>query len=544
MNVIFCTQGKTLDLFFMLALAMRKFADLEKVGFYVADSRYFDAFRKKKPEIESDKYFLLKEWEIVRDSQHIKPDMAFLEEYENKFGNPFLWNALVADRRIYFGKRYAYVQDYQPRFNHERMLSILQLGLKRMDDFFQKVQPDLIVSFQCVTIGEYLSYLFAKAKKIQILNLRPTRIQNYFYAGESVYEPSEHLKEAFKDFFIKGIEDSLKQKALSYLQGVKVNHAMYEGVVPSSNKPFSPPRQKRNFLQPVSSLAGLVIGEYKYRFGEYRHDNHISGFIGPFIGQKIIRPWRAELMKRAFRKIYVNPKDLPQLNYAFFPLHTEPEVTLSVYSKPYLNQIEVARLISHNLPVGMKLVIKEHPWSIGKRPLGYYRKLLKIPNVLLADPRLKSRELIDHSKLVIVIAGSIAFEGMILNKPAIILGHAPFEFLPSSMLRHITDPNMLGNEIHDLMQNYKYNEEALLSYIAAVIDNSVPLDFYSRLIGRPGVYRDNSANIIIDEDKEREVQIYRLSEYLFARYKYFQCLVEQENKNNFQEDPFLQRIKK
>ena len=66
---------------------------------------------------------------------------------------------------------------------------------------------------------------------------------------------------------------------------------------------------------------------------------------------------------------YVKNQDLKNINYAFFPLHTEPEVTLLVYSKPYMNQIEAIRLISHNLPIGMKLIVKEHPWNIGKRKI-------------------------------------------------------------------------------------------------------------------------------------------------------------------------------
>jgi hypothetical protein len=202
------------------------------------------------------------------------------------------------------------------------------------------------------------------------------------------------------------------------------------------------------------------------------------------------------------------------LHYAFFPLHTEPEVTLLVHSKPYLNQIEAVRLLSHNLPVGMKLVVKEHPWSIGKRPLSYYRKLLEIPNVMLAHPSMKSRELISHSQLITVIAGSIGFEGLMLNKPVIVLGGAPFSFLSSSMIRHISNPNLLGDQIRDLLENYQFKEEALLCYIAAVMSSSVRVDFYSRLIGRQGVYREDLHEQDSDEDKEREIQIERLARYL------------------------------
>ncbi|MHC4677069.1 MAG: capsular polysaccharide export protein, LipB/KpsS family [Planctomycetota bacterium] len=491
---------------------------LKKKGFYVADSSFFNQFKKKCPEIESDSFCLLKEWDIIRESKQARPDLPLLERYEKKIGQPFLWNALVADRRIYFGKRYAYDQDYASRFSHERMLSILQAGLRRMEALFDEVRPDFIVSFHCVTIGEYLSYLFARSRNIPILNLRPTRIRNYFYAGEGITEPSDHLRKTYEEMLKSGIAPPLREQAVEYLQEVRETHALYEGVVPPSNKPpaLAGAGRKTSGSSRVRKVIALLDREYKYRFGEYRDDNHISGYIRPWIGRKMVRPCRARLMDSRFSGLYVKSEGLPLLDYAFFPLHTEPEVTLSVYSKPYLNQIEAVRLLSHNLPVGTKLLVKEHPWSIGKRPLGYYRKLLDIPNVSLADPNLTSRELISHSRLVAVIAGSIGFEGLMLNKPVVVLGGAPFSFLSSSMIRHISNPNLLGDEIRDLLENYQFVEKSLLSYIAAVMSNSVRVDFYSRLIGREGVYREDLQRQDIDEDQEREVQFERLARYLVS----------------------------
>jgi hypothetical protein len=308
----------------------------------------------------------------------------------------------------------------------------------------------------------------------------------------------------------------VKDKAIKYLQEAQRTHAMYEGVIPTSNKPPGNRSLRKNLLSllKVKGLIRLLVGEYKYRFGEYRHDNHISGYIGPFLGQRVIRPWRARLMDRFFNNLYVRAKDLRFLNYAFFPLHSEPEVTLNVYSKPYLNQIEAIRLFSHNLPVGLKLVVKEHPWSIGKRPLSYYRKLLDIPNVMIAHPSLKSRELISNSRLITVISGSIGFEALMLKKPVVVLGRAPFNFLPKSMIRHADSPGRLGNDIRDLLEHYEYNEEALLSYISAVIKESVPVDFYSKLLGRKGTYSPTA----VKGDREAQESEHMKHINLLARY--------------------------
>jgi len=520
MNALFLTQSSSLDMFFYLMQAVKEIIPLNKVGFYVADSRFFKQFTQKCPEIEMGKFFLLKEWEIIRESIGIKPDIYILERYEREIGQPYLWNALVADRRIYLGKKYAYAQDYHPRFSHEQMMAILQVGLERMEKFFNEVQPNFIVFFQCNTLGEYLSFLFAQARNIQILNLRPTRIKNYIYAGESVLEPSDRLKKTYNQFLNNGIEPSLRDEAFEYLQEARSIHAKYEGIVPPSSKPpgIRTIRKTMISLLNVKGLVRFIIGEYKCRFGEYRYDNHISGFIGPLVNQRIIRPWRARLMDRRFLKMYIKSTDLPQLNYAFFPLHTEPEVTLCVYSKPYLNQIEAIRLFSHNIPVGMKLLVKEHPWSIGKRPLSYYRKLLEIPNVLLAHPSLNSRELISHARIITAIAGSMGFEAIILKKPVVVLGRTPFSILPGNMIRHASNPDRLGNDIRHLLENYEYDEGALLSYISAVMKDSVPVDYYSKLIRRKGVYSPGGNN---DDQKaqeeERMKHISRLAQYIGHR---------------------------
>ena len=71
------------------------------------------------------------------------------------------------------------------------------------------------------------------------MNLRPTRIENFVYAGESILEPFERLAETYDRFLKGGIEASLKEKAASYVGQVRSTHSMYEGAVPTSGKPHA-----------------------------------------------------------------------------------------------------------------------------------------------------------------------------------------------------------------------------------------------------------------------------------------------------------------
>ena len=411
MNTIFLCQSNRIDLFHNCSQKIFEKNKKSKFGFFVTDSRIYNDYKKNNKLNES---YILKEWEIIKEAKSVNIDYDYISKYEKSLGDPFLWNSILSDRRIYLGKKYSFLQDYKSRFNHDEILAILQVSLFRLEELFKKTKPKCIVTFQCVTLCEYLSYLFALKKNIIFLNLRPTRIENYIYASEGINEPSLDLKNTYEKIIVS--KEKFHEKTEKYFLTTKQKNAMYEGVIPPSSKsPFSlnhGKKIKRNIFSPIK-IKKLLYDELSYRFGELKYDIQVSGPFESIINQFLLRPLRNRKINKYLKSKYVKNQDLKNINYAFFPLHTEPEVTLLVYSKPYMNQIEAIRLISHNLPIGMKLIVKEHPWNIGKRKIGYFKKLLQIPNVLIASPELSSRDLINHSKIVAVISGSIAFESII-----------------------------------------------------------------------------------------------------------------------------------
>ena len=530
LNTIFVTQGSRLELFYKVMLAMKEFMEFDKIGFYAVDSRFFEKFKKDQSDINSSTFSLLKEWDIIRDASNVKLDISILKRYEIDIGEPCLWNALVADRKIYSGKKYTHSLDYKPRFSHEEMLCILQVGLERMDNLFSKVKPDFVVSFQCVTLGEYLSFLFAKARNIPFLNLKPTRIRNYIYAGEDVLEPSASLQKTYEKLMTEGMDSALEREISTYLEELRSTNAMYEGVIPVSNRPPDSNvlgRKTASVFRRNKALVSAVMSDIICKSGDFKFDNSLNRYISNYYYKKLKRPIIARKMRIVFRNTYVNKTDLESISYALFPLHTEPEVTLNLYSKPYLNQIEAVRLISHNLPVGMKLLVKEHPVCIGKRKISYYKKLLEIPNVLLAPPDMKSRDLINNADLITVISGSIGLEGLFMKVPVIVFGRAPFNFLPKKMIHYVKNPDTLGYEIRNLLKNHQHDEQAIKCYVGAIMKDSVPVDFYSILSGRPEAYNPNQLSRNSNEGiKEFENQTKLLAKYLVDRYQ--KMLIMQE----------------
>ena len=189
----------------------------------------------------------------------------------------------------------------------------------------------------------------------------------------------------------------------------------------------------------------------------------------------------------------VTAEELGQLRYIFFPLHTEPEVSLLVYGRPYVNQIEIIRMLAMSLPVDTVLVVKEHPWMVGKRTLGAYAKMLNIPRVRLADPRLEARVLIQEADLVAVVTGSVALEAAMLGKPVITFGDCPYNLLPDALVRRCDDPRRLQSIIRESIIGHSDNDAALVAYVAAVFDTSTSANLYSVLLGKKNVHAERSA---------------------------------------------------
>ena len=331
-------------------------------------------------------------------------------------------------------------------------------------------------------------------------------------------EPSERLEAAYRRMLEHGVSEGIEQDVREYLDDVRRTHAMYEGVIPAEKTDFAKiPEQKetvtRKLGRKLKMFDDLAERFYQYNFGEYRHDNSHRGVLYPRWFSRIKRPARNRFVEFCMKWHYLSPKELDSIEYAFFPLHKEPEVTLLVYSRPYLNQIEVIRNLARSLPVGMKLVVKEHPGAVGYRQLSYYQKLLDIPNVIMAPPGMTSRRLIEKARLVTVITGSVGLEALMMRKPIVTLGRVSFNFMPETMIRHVRDLDQLGWQIHNLLEYHNHDEKALIAYVAAVMDSSVPIDFYSVLLGRKGVYQPDVDTESFDS--KYQMNIKRLSEYVY-----------------------------
>ena len=518
MNLLFFTQSRSLDVFYQVLERLRRQVDVGRVGFYVANLLHYEEFLAEHPDFESH-FPVVKEWEICRRAEGCKPDLARIERYEREIGDPFLWSPLVTDRRLYLGKKSAYRQDYAPRFTHPQRLAILDLALQEIDALFQTIQPDVAATLYTATFGDCLGHQFAQARGMVSLDLRLARLKNYVMFADGVSEPPPHVARIHESFR-GGIPAPLREEAEAYVASVVESHAMYDGVLPAREKQKPSASMFQRFGSPLHRLgqtAGAVRRYFQMQRPPYSYDLQQQDILIHSLYHHVLYPLHLRRLRFSLRRQMVRRDDLPALNYILYPLHVEPETVIAQFSRPFLNQIEVIRNISLAMPVGMTLLVKDHPMMVSRRTLGYYRKILEIPSVRLVDLDLASESVLRHARLVVILRGSIGLEAVLKRIPVVCLGQALFSLLPETMFRTCYNLYDLPRAVHAMLHEYQYDHEALVRYLAAVIHGSAPVNLITDLLGKSGRFRTDVDREIGDWIEHPHLD--RLADYFLQRFE-------------------------
>src|SRR5690606_5461756 len=113
-------------------------------------------------------------------------------------------------------------------------------------------------------------------------------------------------------------------------------------------------------------------------------------------------------------------------NYFYFPFNVEAESELFIRNRQFADQIRLVQELSSSIPEGYKLYVKPHPGKQGHLSLQGYRKLRRLANVVLLNPRENRFDVVAKSRGVIIISSTVGLESYIMGKPTCILGNWPY----------------------------------------------------------------------------------------------------------------------
>lgn len=165
--------------------------------------------------------------------------------------------------------------------------------------------------------------------------------------------------------------------------------------------------------------------------------------------------------------------------FAYYALHYEPELSVSVASPTMTDQLAVIESISKSIPGDWRLVVKEHVPMLGRRPPGYLRRLREMPNVVLVSPFEDGFALIRDARLVLTLTGTVGLEAVLLRRRTIFFGPSPIQIIGDGFVRcrHLGE---LDAAIDMALDQPAVEDASLVRFLACVFDASVdlPADLY------------------------------------------------------------------
>lgn len=414
--------------------------------------------------------------EEIYDRYRDEPlDVELIRSLEAEYGLPNLWPYLLADRVIRSNQLVrAYPYD-KSRYTHEEMMRLLQVTAKAVITFLDEQKPDFIVFSIVGNLGSLLLYHIAQKRGIRTFFIDCGRLETRYFFSER-FEKSTFLHAAFdrRREATPNIEDAFRKEARRlvgefqkdpkyYLvASAAAAHADIPGLPAGAGRPSAWKRLVRSIRWTFVSLAA------------YARDPHKTDYT-------TIHPlWELwDKMLRKFRKAfaYGNLFDRPVSgeSFAYFALHSEPESYPMVLAPFYMDQLWLVKQIARSLPLDFKLYVKDHPAMLGFRPPAYYAEMKKIPNVRLLDPRTSGLELTRSARLVLTLTGTSAWEAVLLKKPAIIFGNMFYDCL--SAVKRCHDIETLPSLVQEQLNAFSYDKDELIDFVAALLEESVPVDF-------------------------------------------------------------------
>ncbi len=389
-------------------------------------------------------------------------DWDFLNSLEKDFGLPTLWPYLEIDRIVRYGQLLREYPHNTPSYSHHQMLQILQKKARAVIEFLEREKPDFIFYSAIGATASLLMYHIAKKKGIKVLHLLTPRIKSEQLLSEhySMFTGFENIEPS---------EDE-RTRARTFIAEFRTKPAPYTVIDSILEKPLSRFLHFK-FLIPRRLIASVQfsITQWTSYFNDpARHD------------YSTIKPWNLAF-DRARRKLriligYDDLYDTPTEgeNYAYYPLHMEPEVVTMLYAPIYNDQLWVAKQIAKSLPVGYTLYIKEHLAMFGFRTRAFYKELKKIPNVKLISPTVSSFDLIKDAKIITNLTGTVGWEALLMQKPVITFGDIFYNVLSGT--KQCTDISQLPHLIKEQLTSHAHDEEELVEFIAKVFHESIPLD--------------------------------------------------------------------
>jgi len=389
--------------------------------------------------------------------EHLKtkfenPDIEYLVDFENKY-KIGIWD--IAYSNILFTTKTTYY-----KFDDEEILSILEHECKLFEKILLESKPDFILLNLYASHATHLFCKLAQSMDIKVLMLTQTRIG---------YRAGLTSNLSIIDIFENNDSDSTsKQRTVEEIQNFLKKYDLKK----SNQDAIDRLKKNQSYLKKIEASFKFMflVSNRKYTefYGNYGRKK--TRILFHSLSNKIKNRARDNYLKK-------HATTHPNLDskFIYFPLHVEPERTLSFGAAFVPNQLDLLPFIAKSLPVNYKLFVKEHPFMVTTegREISYYKKINSLPNVVLVHHLANSDDLLKNCSLVVTINGTSAVEASFYGKPSITFTETGYSFLPSvTVVKNLEDlPKIISDSLQKTVDTSIPN-----NYIDYINANTFPLD--------------------------------------------------------------------
>ena len=390
--------------YFGVAKYIKDNHDCEISAIYDVNKNLKDIFKNQNfVKFEKQWFF----WEHVNKLG--KPDLEYLMNMEKKY-NLNLWLMMYNDRVFHkFNDLY--------KFSDNEMLSICEKECSLYETILDETKPDFLVITSYNSRRAHLLKLICDSRNIQTLMLHRNRI-GYRSTITNTYDK-------ITDLHNLQYEDGKTTTDID-LENFRKEHVDFK-------------QKEKNVVSantPISSKIKTILGWLREPITEEYKEAYVHYGISKF---NVIKIQLSSHLKNYFRKKFIDknlltetPKDQ---KFIYFPLHRQPERSISIDSPFFNNQLDIITNLAKSLPVNYLVYVKEHPdqYIYNWRPNSFYKQIMNLPNVKLFHPSISSSELFQKCSIVATITGTAGLESAFYGKPSLVFTDTNYSHLP-----HIT----------------------------------------------------------------------------------------------------------
>ena len=204
------------------------------------------------------------------------------------------------------------------------------------------------------------------------------------------------------------------------------------------------------------------------------------------------------ILKKKYRENFMQRNLISNYNldsqYVYFALGIILERHVLIGAPYFTNQIELVRHIAKSLPIGYRLLVKEHPGQGSRewRKISDYQQIMDIPNVILLHPTFSESDLQKNASLVISTAGTTSFEASLLGKPSIVFGDVIYSHLKS--VKKVNSMDDLSKIIKHLLE-IKPDSKDLSKYMKVLSENIIDFNFWEFLSDFNEIFTYNGGHV-------------------------------------------------